>query len=215
MFFKEINRRDFVVYQFNHHSPISSIFQVFFFFPFLCLKFFFILRANNDKRSFELFLNDQKATFRALLINVRIKCFEACSSIQTIEARESKAEICYKNRWCSKISQRRRKKRNRINGISQNNSQQRANNVYLSDASFRNWTRVNIVYCRSNNIEPRDLLAEIARGALSRFCARLLVKKHFTVSSRYSRRDWLGRGRKGAPRRLKFHDKRPLQREES
>lgn len=73
-------------------------------------------------------------------------------------------------------------------------------------------------YSRSNNIEryikPRDLLAETGRRARAR-ChdfASLLVKKHFTVSSRYSRRDWLGRGRKGAPRRLKFHDKRPLQR---
>lgn len=72
-------------------------------------------------------------------------------------------------------------------------------------------------YCRSNDIEryikPRDLLAEIERTrALSRFCKVYWWKRHFTVSSRYSRRDWLGRGRKGAPRRLKFHDKRPLER---
>lgn len=73
-------------------------------------------------------------------------------------------------------------------------------------------------YCRSNDIEryikPRDLLAEIERTrALSRFCkVSHWWKRHFTVSSRYSRRDWLGRGRKGAPRRLKFHDKRPLER---
>lgn len=72
-------------------------------------------------------------------------------------------------------------------------------------------------YCRSNDIEryikPRDLLTEIERTrALSRFCKVYWWKRHFTVSSRYSRRDWLGRGRKGAPRRLKFHDKRPLER---
>lgn len=66
----------------------------------------------------------------------------------------------------------------------------------------------------SNVISNQEIYQQRLGGARAR-ChdfASLLVKKHFTVSSRYSRRDWLGRGRKGAPRRLKFHDKRPLQR---
>lgn len=135
------------------------------------------------------------------------------NDIQTIQIRD----LLYNEigLWLKNFTRTKKETRNRINGIIRDAKQTFIYRTHHSEM-MKLFEYISY-YCRSNDIEryikPRDLLAEIERTrALSRFCKVYWWKRHFTVSSRYSRRDWLGRGRKGAPRRLKFHDKRPLER---